>query len=100
MGAVTSLGYIAGTLTTLSFLPQVVRSARMRSAAGLSWLWLGCFGCGTAAWIVYGLMRSDPAVVAANAVTLVLVTVLVGLRARSAPIEELTETVTVLVEER
>ena len=55
----TALGYLAGALTTLSFLPQVVRSARMRSAAGLSWLWLLCFGSGVAAWAVYGVLRGD-----------------------------------------
>jgi MtN3 and saliva related transmembrane protein len=76
----TALGYLAGTLTTLSFLPQVVRSVRMRDASGLSWLWLLCFGCGISAWMVYGVMRSDVAIIASNAATLVAVLVLVWVR--------------------
>jgi MtN3 and saliva related transmembrane protein len=93
----TALGYVAGTLTTLSFLPQVVRSARMRSAEGLSWLWLLCFGAGVAAWAAYGIVRGDPAIIAANSATLLAVLVLVWLRAVEG--EAGTE-VTVIVEER
>jgi MtN3 and saliva related transmembrane protein len=95
----TALGYVAGALTTLSFLPQVVRSARMRSAAGLSWLWLLCFGSGVAAWAIYGILRGDPAIIAANSATLLAVLVLVWLRAMSDE-EAIVETVTVVVEER
>jgi MtN3 and saliva related transmembrane protein len=94
----TALGYLAGTLTTVSFLPQVVRSARMRSAAELSWLWLACFGCGVAAWVAYGVIRDDPAIIAANSATLLAVLVLVWLRARKT--EPVVETITVVVEER
>ena len=81
---VTALGYLAGGLTTLSFLPQVVRSVRMRSAAGLSWLWLLCFGAGVAVWVAYGIVRGDPAIIAANSATLLAVLVLVWLRANAA----------------
>lgn len=80
----TALGYVAGALTTLSFLPQVVRSARTRSAAGLSWLWLLCFGTGVGAWLIYGVVRHDAAIVCANAATLLAVLVLVGLRAMTS----------------
>ncbi len=93
----TALGYVAGALTTLSFLPQVVRSARARSAAGLSWLWLVCFGAGVGAWLVYGIARSDPALIAANSATLLAVLVLVWLRAVQGSEEPVT--VTVAVEE-
>ena len=92
----TALGYVAGALTTFSFLPQVVRSARMRSAAGLSWLWLLCFGSGVGAWLAYGIVLGDPAIIAANAATLLAVLVLVWLRATRSG----AETVTVIVEER
>jgi MtN3 and saliva related transmembrane protein len=98
-GAMTVLGYFAGTLTTLSFLPQVVRSVRMRSASGLSWLWLVCFGCGISAWVVYGAMRGDPAIIASNAATLLAVLVLVWLRAVTGSEPLVVDAVTVLVEE-
>jgi MtN3 and saliva related transmembrane protein len=73
----TTLGLIAGTCTTLSFLPQVLRTLRTRHAGDLSAAWLLIFGLGTTMWLVYGLLRSDVAVAAANGVTFALVLTLV-----------------------
>jgi MtN3 and saliva related transmembrane protein len=80
----TALGFIAGTMTTLSFLPQVIRSYRARSAASLSWGWLLLFAGGVGAWTCYGLFRSDAAIIWTNAVTLALVFTLIVLRIRGA----------------
>ncbi len=80
----STLGFIAGTLTTMSFLPQVLRSYRARTAAHLSWGWLVFFAVGVGAWIGYGALRGDPAIVLTNAVTLGLVLALIVLRARGA----------------
>jgi MtN3 and saliva related transmembrane protein len=79
---VTALGLIAGTMTTLSFLPQVIRSYRAHSAASFSWGWLVLFAGGVSAWTCYGVFRSDLAIVWTNAVTLVLVVILIMLRIR------------------
>jgi MtN3 and saliva related transmembrane protein len=81
----TTLGLIAGTLTTLSFLPQVVRSLRTRHAGDLSGAWLLIFGFGTATWLVYGVLRSDVAVAAANAVTFALVMMLIVAKLTATP---------------
>ncbi|HXD55724.1 MAG TPA: PQ-loop domain-containing transporter [Solirubrobacteraceae bacterium] len=78
----TALGIVAGVLTTASFLPQVVRSARLRSAHSFSWLWLVCFGAGVGAWLAYGLALGDAAIIGANAVTLLAVLALIALRIR------------------
>ncbi len=79
-----ALGFIAGTMTTLAFLPQVVRSYRHRSAAHFSWWWLMLFAGGVAAWTGYGVMRNDVAIIWPNAVTLILVCSLIVLRFRGA----------------
>jgi MtN3 and saliva related transmembrane protein len=73
----TALGLLAGTCTTLSFLPQVIRTLRTRHAGDLSAAWLLIFGFGTATWLIYGVLRSDVAVAAANGVTFGLVMVLI-----------------------
>jgi MtN3 and saliva related transmembrane protein len=70
-------------LTTLSFLPQVLRTMRTRSAGDLSWLWLVMMASGIAGWIVYGVLGEDVPVIAANGITLVLVCTLVVIKARS-----------------
>ncbi len=72
MDWITALGLLAATLTTLSFLPQVVKTWRMKSAEDLS---LGTFGMlctGVLCWLVYGLLIGDLPIILANAVTLVL----------------------------
>jgi MtN3 and saliva related transmembrane protein len=69
---IDSIGYLAATCTTLSFLPQLVRVVRLRSARDIS---LGMFlvvSGGTAMWLTYGLLSRSWPVAVANAVTLVL----------------------------
>ena len=73
----TILGLIAGTLTTLSFLPQVIRTLRTRHAGDLSAAWLVTFGVGVASWCAYGILRSDVAIIVTNATTFALVMALV-----------------------
>jgi MtN3 and saliva related transmembrane protein len=73
----TILGLLAGALTTLSFLPQVIRTLRTRHAGDLSAAWLLIFGTGVAAWCFYGILRSDVAIIITNATTLALVMALV-----------------------
>lgn len=78
----TVLGLLAGACTTFSFLPQVVRTFRTASASDISWGWLVLFGSGVVGWLAYGLLTHDLAIIAANAITLVLVTTLAALKAR------------------
>jgi MtN3 and saliva related transmembrane protein len=81
----TILGLIAGTCTTLSFLPQVIRTLRTRHARDLSAAWLLIFGLGTALWLTYGLLKSDIAIALANGVTFGLVMVLIVAKYTLAP---------------
>ena len=67
------LGYIAGTLTTLAFLPQALKAFRTKSTKDISlamWLLL-CTG--VICWLIYGILIGEGPVIVANAVTLILV---------------------------
>ena len=66
-------GSLAAVLTTFSFLPQVVKTWRTRSAGDFSWAWIGAFGAGLFLWLVYGVAIGSMPLVAANGVTLALV---------------------------
>lgn len=66
-------GYLAAILTTLSFLPQVLKTWRSGSAGDFAWTWIGGFGAGVALWLIYGIAQQSPPLVGANAVTLSLV---------------------------
>jgi MtN3 and saliva related transmembrane protein len=83
----TTLGLFAGMCTTLSFLPQVIRTLRTRHAGDLSAAWLLIFGLGTMAWTLYGILGSDVAVIAANSVTFFLVLTLTVAKFTTSPPE-------------
>jgi MtN3 and saliva related transmembrane protein len=81
-GIVEATGLAAAGLTTAAFLPQVVETWKARSAAGLSLTMLLVFATGVALWLFYGVATGQLPVILANAVTLVLVMVLLGLKLR------------------
>ena len=82
MDSITALGLIAGSLTTLSFAPQVVRAWRTRSTADLSLAMLIIFLAGILLWLAYGVVKEDLAIVAANSVTAVLIGLILSIKAK------------------
>lgn len=66
------IGYLAAICTTLSFLPQLVRVLKLRTARDISLGMFLVFSIGTALWLIYGVLSRSWPVAAANAVTLVL----------------------------
>jgi MtN3 and saliva related transmembrane protein len=76
------IGYIAATCTTLSFLPQLVRVLRLRSAREISLGMFLIFSAGTGLWLIYGLLSHSRPVMAANAVTFVLSISILALKLR------------------
>lgn len=82
MHPIDALGFVAGTLTTLSFVPQVHKAWRTRRCDDLSMGMLLAFGAGVLLWMIYGFyLRSTP-IVTANVITLALIVVLIVLKAR------------------
>jgi len=79
-----NLGLVAGVLTTAAWLPQIARTWRSRSADDLSWPYLLVFSAGVSLWLLYGVLSADVPVLVANAVTIVLVGLLLGLKSLTA----------------
>jgi MtN3 and saliva related transmembrane protein len=79
-GAIEAIGFLAGTLTTLSFVPQVTKAWRTRSTGDLSTAMLTSFTAGVIAWLVYGVALGSWPVVLTNGATLVLTGVLLVLK--------------------
>ncbi len=76
------IGMLAGSLTTLSFVPQVWKTYRRKSAGDFSWLYVVAYTTGLALWLWYGLLIASMPVILANAVALVLLVALVGLKVK------------------
>lgn len=72
MDAANLLGLLAGTLTTASFLPQVIKTWRSRSAGDISLVMFALFSLGVLLWIVYGFTVSALPIIVANVITLLL----------------------------
>lgn len=82
MHGINILGFVAGTLTTLSFLPQVHKAWTTRRCEDLSLGMLLAFGLGVFLWLIYGFWLRALPVIVANAVTMALILVLIALKAR------------------
>jgi MtN3 and saliva related transmembrane protein len=66
------IGYIAATLTTASFLPQAILTIKTKDTDSLSLSMYSIFTLGVLFWLIYGLYKSDNAIIFANAITLLL----------------------------
>ena len=82
MPASDIVGYAAATLTTISFVPQVLHTWRTRRAAGISLGMVALFSLGVALWLAYGIALGAPPIIAANAITLGLALFLLGMKLR------------------
>jgi MtN3 and saliva related transmembrane protein len=65
------LGYAAATLTTVSFVPQAIKTLRTGDTAAISLRMYVLFTGGIALWGIYGVLRGDGPLIAANAITLI-----------------------------
>ena len=66
------IGYLAGFLATVAFLPQVTKTVRDRSVKDISLGMYVLFCAGVGLWLVYGVLISSWPIIISNLVTLVL----------------------------
>lgn len=65
-------GYCAAILTTTSFVPQLIRVWRLRSARDISLTMFLAFSLGVFLWFIYGVSLHSIPIMLANGVTLAL----------------------------
>lgn len=66
------IGTLAGILTTIAFIPQVIKTWRTRSARDISLFMFLLFSSGVLLWLVYGLLIDSMPIILANGITLAL----------------------------
>lgn len=66
------IGYVAATLTTISFAPQAWLTFRTKDASGVSLGMYSVFTVGVSLWLLYGLSLGALPIVIANGITLLL----------------------------
>lgn len=76
MDIITYIGFAAGIVTTFAFLPQVIRILRTRRTRDISLGWALSMTLGIGLWLIYGIKRSDPPMIAANSISLLLILII------------------------
>lgn len=66
MGNITILGFAAAVLTTIAFLPQVIKICKTKSTKDISLEMFLIFCIGIFLWFIYGFLRKDYPVIVAN----------------------------------
>jgi MtN3 and saliva related transmembrane protein len=70
------IGALAATLTMFSFIPQILKVLKNKSAKDVSLITLLQLSLGVLLWMVYGLYLKNPIIITANGVTLASLAVL------------------------
>lgn len=80
--AVNAIGLAAAVCTTISFVPQLIRVWRLRSAREISLIMFLVFSLGTFLWLLYGIFIHAVPIILANALSLVLSLAILALKLR------------------
>jgi len=80
MNIVTSIGLIAGAITSLAAVPQVVRTYRTRHARDLSIWQPVLLVIGMLLWLIYGIFLRDLPLILANAFSILCYALLIFMK--------------------
>jgi MtN3 and saliva related transmembrane protein len=76
------IGMLAGVLTTLALLPQVVKVVREKDTRAISLGMYTIYTVGVALWFVYGMVLHSWPMIIANSLTLVLAIIILIMKLR------------------
>ncbi len=76
----TTIGLVAGTLTSLAAIPQVVKTLRSRHVRDISVWQPLLLSIGVALWMIYGILISDLPLILANIIPLACNLLLTGMK--------------------
>lgn len=79
---ITIIGLLAAFGTTVSFLPQAIKTIQTKNTSGISLSMYALFTAGTLLWLIYGITSGSLPVTIANAVTLVFASIILFYKIR------------------
>lgn len=80
MEFVNLLGFVAGTLTTISLLPQLIQTWRTKSARDISLEMFCILAAGILLWIIYGIRIRAYPIIICNSVALAFIAAIIVLK--------------------
>jgi len=82
MPFVDILGYTAGVITSLTFLPQVIKTWKERSARDISLMMFIIAAVNEAMWIVYGILLNNMVIILTNVTVLTMALIMIYFKLR------------------
>ncbi len=82
IGMTDAIGFLAGALTTVAFVPQALKMYSSKSGKDVSARMLLIFSAGVILWLIYGIMIDSVPVILTNIVTLILSGTIIALKIR------------------
>ncbi len=80
MDIINIIGLVAAFLTTISSLPQVIKTIKLKEARDISfWMW-ALLALGIFLWLIYGILKNDFPIILANGISLFLILIVLGLK--------------------
>ncbi|MDF2553937.1 MAG: hypothetical protein K0R77_3212 [Chryseobacterium sp.] len=64
---VNILGIVAGVLTSVAMIPQLIKVIREKNVEDLSWVMIIVLITGLSSWVWYGIMRDELPIILSNA---------------------------------
>lgn len=72
MASIEILGLVAGTITSITFVPQVIKIWQTKSAKDLSIAMLLLLMLGVILWLIYGLVVMSASIIYTNSMVLLM----------------------------
>ena len=82
MSGIEILGYAAGAVTAFTFLPQVIKTWKEKSAKDVSLLMFVIAAINEVMWIVYGALLDNWVIILTNAIVLAMSLTMIYLKLR------------------
>ncbi|TWJ02577.1 MtN3 and saliva related transmembrane protein [Mucilaginibacter frigoritolerans] len=82
LNIIAIIGYCAAFGTTISFLPQAIKTIQTKDTSGISLPMYALFTAGTLLWLLYGILSDSLPVAIANAITLIFASIILVYKIR------------------
>ena len=82
MSGIEILGYAAGAVTAFTFLPQVVKTWKEKSAKNVSLLMFIIAFVNEVMWIAYGVLSNNWVIISTNVVMITMCSLMIFLKLR------------------
>lgn len=82
MNYINIIGFVAGAMTTISFLPQAIKIHKTHHTHDLSLPMYIVLLIGVSLWLFYGVMVKSHPIIIANAVTMIIGSYILAMKIR------------------